>query len=384
MKPSDTWRTTVVERQSRAVLARVLTGRLAEYQELLDQLSEGPGLLVVAGDPWSGTSALLGAALAELDGPAVGVDARSCSDAMDLAMTIADDAVRELAAHAAAWWSGAGPPAGRAGLRIMRLLSDRGIELEQLRMGEGVGLERLSEAIELLLALGRGEATLAIDHIGLLLAALSPTDARDLLGVLRSLRQAHPTLDLVLVEHPDGVASAALADERHPLFRAGQRMRIRRPTATRFHQDLAITRAWTRVRADLLVSAAELAAGVPALTWQVIDLAPSGERRPRTAAAAGWEQLRSIASLSTAREWDLLRRVHPLAQWAVAAVASGLGPHAVAANSKSINDALRRLRELGIAWQPGPRRWLLADPLLAAWACDHAPPWAMRRRVAVR
>lgn len=77
---------------------------------------------------------------------------------------------------------------------------------------------------------------------------------------------------------------------------------------------------------------------------------------------------------------DRLATLALIAQAVVAAMGVGLRPHAVAANPKSINDALSRLRELGMAWQPEPRRWALGDPLLAAWVRDHAPPWTARRR----
>src|SRR5580658_266638 len=70
--------------------AEVLTGRIAEYQELLDVLDQRPGLTIISSDPWSGTSALLAAAIDELHGTRVLVDARSCADSRDLAMVIAD------------------------------------------------------------------------------------------------------------------------------------------------------------------------------------------------------------------------------------------------------------------------------------------------------
>ena len=87
-----------------------------------------------------------------------------------------------------------------------------------------------------------------------------------------------------------------------------------------------------------------------------------------------------MTASQTVRQWDLLRHVHPIAQSVVAAMSVGIRPHAVAANPKSVHDALSRLRQIGVAWQPEPRRWALGDPLLAAWARDHAPPWAIRRR----
>jgi hypothetical protein len=359
--------------------AEVLTGRLAEYTELLEVLAERPGLTIVWGDPWSGTSALLAAAMDELDGARLIVDARGCADALDLGMLIADAAVAGFAPDAAAWWAGTAPPASTAGLRLSRAMSRRGLDLDALRDGQGVPERRLSEAIELLLALGDDDVVLAIDHMGLLLSDLPADDARELLGVLRAARQEHPSLDLVLVEHVEGRAGSALADSSHPLFRAGSLLRVRRARPAQFVDDLAVTRAWTNAHVELIGAAAELACGIPALTWAIIDLAPSDGEDSPTRALAGWRRLRRLTEAQSARQWDSLRRVHPIAQQVVAAMSVGLRPHAVSANPKSVNDALSRLRDLGAAWQPEPRRWSLTDPLLVAWVRDHAPPWASRR-----
>ena len=359
--------------------AEALTGRLAEYGELLDVLSERPGLTVVSADPWSGTSNVLSAAIEELDGPCVLVDARGATDSLDLAMAIADAGVAQLAADAAAWWSGTAPPTSAAGLRLARTLSEEGVDLDDLRLGSGRGEQRLRESIEFLMALADDGVLLSIDHAGQMLAAMPAQQRRELLAELRAARQRHSSLDLVLVEHKDGPISEAVTDRGHPLYRAGQVLRFTRPTAARFIEDLAITRPWTNAPVELIGAAAELAAGVPALTWRVIELAPVGGEDAPSRALAGWSRLRRITAALTARQWDLLRRVHPVAQSVVAAMSVGLRPHAVAANPKSVGAALGRLRELGIAWQPEERRWALGDPLLAAWAREHAPSWAARR-----
>lgn len=366
---------------TRSSEAEVLTGRLAEHRELLDVLAERPGLTVISADPWSGTSGLLATTIDELSGARVSIDARACADSLDLAMALADTTVARLAPDASAWWKETAPPTSAAGLRLSRTLSRAGIDLEDLQVGAGAGARRLPEAIELLIALGDGDVILAVDHLGLMLSALSGEEAREVLGELRAARQRHPGLDLVLVEHPDGPVSSALVDRNHPLYRAGQVLRLRRPTPARFVEDLAVTRPWTDAPAGLIGAAAELAGGVPALTWRVIDLARTEGGDDPTRALAGWRRLRLMTAAQTARQWDLLRRIHPIAQSVVAALSVGLRPHAVAANPKSINDSLSRLRELGMAWQPEPRRWALADPLLAAWVRDHAPPWAARRRL---
>lgn len=352
--------------------AEALTGHVADYGEMLDLLVEHPGLLVIAGDPLSGTSALLSTATGALEGTYVLCDARSCVDALDLAMAIGDAVVGSLVPEAEAWWMGTAAPTSTAGLRIARAASKQGFSLQDLQDGSGKGISRLSDAVELLVALD-DEASLVVDHLGLMLVSMPEAEARELLGLLRSLRQRHPRLGLVMVEHTGGMMSAALGDHDHPLFQAGQIFAIRRPRPSQFVADLVVARAWTAVSAEDLAAAAELAAGVPALTWRTLELSPSGEQP-----VEGWRRLRQATEVSTAQQWDLLRRAHPQAQAVVAAISVGARPHAVAANSKSINEALTRLRGLGQAWQPRERTWSLASPLLRSWAREHAPSWARR------
>ena len=130
---------------------------------------------------------------------------------------------------------------------------------------------------------------------------------------------------------------------------------------------------------ELVGPSAELASGVPALVWTVIRLAPMKRGSPATRASEGWEELRQLTATATAHQWELLRRVHPLAQPIIAAMSIGLRPHSIDANSKSVNEGLKRLREVGLAWRTELRSWVLADPLLAVWARDHAAPWAQRK-----
>lgn len=353
--------------------AEALTGHLAEYGELAELEAERPGLLVVAGDPLSGTSALLTTMAESLEGACIYCDARTCLDVVDLAMAIADRAVSVLAPEAEAWWMGEAAPGSTAGLRLSRELSPAVMELDDLRHGSGRGLRLLSDAIELVITL-ESRATLVLDHLGLMLSAMQEPEARALLGELRAARQRHPRLDLVLVEHSGGMMSQAFFDTDHPMFQSGQVVPVRRPTPARFAGDLAVARAWTDVSVENLEAAAELTAGVPALTWRTLELT-----RPGEAPVVGWRRLRKASEVSTAQQWDLLRRVHRQAQPVVAAMSTGLRPHAVAANAKSVNDALIRLRGLGYVWQPEERKWSLANPLLKAWVRDHAPSWARRR-----
>lgn len=376
---------------------RVLTGHVAEWGELLSVVQDRRGLTVIVADPWSGTTPLLAGALSEprphlprVENVPAGsdikhalVDARRCADSLDLAMTIADSSVSALAPEANAWWVGDAPPASTAGLQLHQALSAEGIDLDGLRLGEGRGGDRLLEAVDLTAALARGPVTLAIDHLGVMLANLRGRDARNILSMLRTSRQRHPQLDIILVDHLGGPISEALTDSDHPLYRSGEQLRITRPTPKRFVDDLLITKPWIDEPVELLGAAAEIAAGVPALIWRTVDLAPpDGQAAGR--ATAGWQRLRQLTTPSLGQQWDLLRRVHPSAQTLVAAISVGLAPHSIPAASKTAADGLNRLRGVGVAWQPEPRRWAIADPLLAAFARQHAPPWAKRRSAYAR
>ncbi len=361
----------------------LLTGHVAEWGELLERLEERRGLTVLVADPLSGTSALLAAALEQSSAQFVAVEARRCADTRDLAMAIADAAIAALAPEANAWWLGAAPPAGSAGLRVWRGLRDGGLEPDALREGLGKGTPRLDQALDLIEILAQGSVILAIDHLGNMLSNLRAGPAREVLATLRAVRQRNSSLDLLLVDQPHGPINAALSDAEHPLYRAGERLRVRRPTPDRVIEDFAILKPHVKVPIGLLRVAADLAAGVPALTWQVVALASSdGDNAAR--AVGGWQALRRANAASVRQEWDLLRRVHPAAQTLVAAISLDLKPHSIPAASKTVDDGLNRLRDVGLAWQPAERTWAIADPLLAAFAREHAPPWTLRRRASAR
>ena len=362
-----------------SAFASTLTGRVAEYQAILAALDEAAGATILASDPFSGTTSLLLSAAEEARQPCVIADARRARDTLDLAMVIADAAVRLFSPEATSWWSGRSTPMTTEGLRLSRTLSEEGIDLEALRDGGGRELDRLDEALRLTRALAPdGDVTLVIDHLGPFMWQQGDEGTRRLLGQLRATWQALHGLSMILADHTGGPAVAAVADETHPMFRAGDVITIRRPDAQRFIEDLAITRPATQVPVAVLRGCADLAAGVPALTWRALDLADLG-LDPPAAALTGWRKLRHVCAPATARQWDSLRRVHPLAQTIIAVIAEGMRPGGtIPANSKSIGDATRTMRGLGIAWQPEPRRWAIADPLLIAYARDHAPPWVER------
>lgn len=94
------------------------------------------------------------------------------------------------------------------------------------------------------------------------------------------------------IDEPDAGGDLRLAGAVH---------RIRRPRPDRFVDDLANTRPTTGVKVALLRARADLAAGVPCLTWRATELAPRS--RGGAAAVSGWSELRRITEPSTAREW---------------------------------------------------------------------------------
>lgn len=359
---------------------RVLTGHVAEWEHLLRALDERFGLTVIVADPRGGTSAMLEPAMLEAGGGVL-VDARRCSGIVDLAMLIADCAIATYVPDAASWWTGTGIPSSPPALRLARALDRSGIPFKRVREGRGDRAALLTLAVDVASAAAATDETLprlAIDHLGVLLGTLRTGETRAILSSLRTARQRHAELDLLLVDHPGGPIATALADEDHPLWRAGEQLRITRPTPQRFITDMAITRPLVEGPIELIGAAAELADGVPSLIWRIVDLAPPGADQT-TRAFAGWQRLQHITQPVVAQQWELLRRVHSTSNELVMAMSLGLAPHSIRAADKSVTDGLGRLRDLGLAWQPEPRRWAVADPLLAAFARTHPAAWAARR-----
>lgn len=364
-----------------------LTGQVEEFNALQAQLIEAPRILVIAAPPRSGTSRLLAHFDRDAASTLIVADARACSNVTDLAMAIGDAAVRELAPDALGWWTSGSHPREANALRLSRALSDYGVDLDDLRLGAGHESQLLADALRLARRLlDGGTGGVVIDHMGEFLAGVSADASRRLLGDLRNLLQQKDTAALVVVEPPAGPFATALNDPDHPLYFAGRVFELQRPDPARFVTDLAITRGLLPdgITPPLIGAAAELAQGVPDLVWQTVRLAPR-DREPKAAAAAAWTSLREANAASLAAYWSALRRVHPQAQLVVGALAFDHPPTTVATNPRSAADALERLKLLGAVWQPRPRRWALADPLLASWLRQHGPPWALRaRRVGVR
>jgi hypothetical protein len=156
-------------------------------------------------------------------------------------------------------------------------------------------------------------------------------------------------------------------------------MQIRRPRPHRFVDDLAIGRHWKRAPVEVIGTAAELAAGAPAYVWRIVDAATERTDENRDRALGAWCDLQAAADPSTAQQFRLLGSVHRAAPTVVCALSWGVGPYEVPLNPKSVSDALTRMRARGQVFSPEKQRWTISDPLLGAWARDHAPIWIRRR-----
>lgn len=371
-------------------------GQADAWNELLAVFSDRPGLTVLACDPLSGSSALLTAAAhvkpSAPGAPVVFVDAASAFSTADLAAMIAAQSVAVLRPGSAAWWRGEEPPASAAGLQLNKELHALGVDPERFRSFAQSDSSLLLAAIDLAADLAGGPVTVVIDHLGPCVSGMRGGDGRETLSLLRTGYQRHHDLDLVLVDYQGGPVVRALADPEHPMYHAGSTLQIplmlhvARMTPQRFLAGLNQFGSPTSspaplFPAELLGAAAELANGVPAYIWKIAELAPTDlvEIDHVVAASAGWQQLRYLTAPSVASQWDLLRRLHPAAPALVAAMSAGQRPHSIPAAPKTRSDGLNRLRDLGIAWQPEPRRWAVSDPLLAAFAREHAPPWLHQR-----
>jgi hypothetical protein len=210
----------------------------------------------------------------------------------------------------------------------------------------------LRRALELTIELAAEYIPLAIDHLGVMLSNIRASAALEILDALRMAGQREGRLGLVLVDQPHGPITQALADPKHPLYRAGQRLSITRPSADRVIQDLVITKPLVRTPIGLLRAAADLAGGVPSLTWEIV--AQAGQEGDVTARAEeGWQRIRHANATSVRQQWHELRRLHPAAQALVAGISLGIRPHGIPAASKTVDDGLNRLRDVGVAWQPG-------------------------------
>lgn len=376
-----------------APAARWLIGRLGEHRDLVARLQAEPPLLVIESDPLSGTSALLALTVRDLDTPRLTVDARTADSALDLAQQIATGAVSAFEPEAAAWWNGSSQVLDTPALRLEHRLAQAAIPADALRSAQAsTGETELRHALELAVLLADGNPVLiAVDHLDALLHRVDEPTSRRILGILRAeLQRPGSQLRLLLVGYCAGRLASAIKDPSHPLYQAGSIVAARRPLPAQFTDDLASASPGTDVAVAVVAAAAEIAAGAPAYVWRIVDetrrshphldeIDDAGAVQVVTVGA--WRRLRELAEPACAHRYQELASVHPAAPLIVSALASGLRPYSLGLNNKRVHDATTRLRARGTIFKAGARgSWTVSDPLLAAWARDHAPPSVRRRR----
>lgn len=364
--------------------ARWLIGRLSEHRDLLARLDERPGLLVLEADPLSGTSALVALAIAEITEPAMIVDARALDSSADLAFAIASTAVQRFDPEAFAWWNGSSDVLDAPAVRLMNLVHTQGLgyeELREARIGR-TGHAYLRRALGFAALLAHGPAWLVIDHLDALLERVNEPTSIEILGVLRADRQnPGQPVDQLLIGRTDGRLAAALDDVENPMYRAGQKLRVRRARPSQFVDDLAIGHPWVDGPAEWVGAAADLAAGCPAYVWRLVDEAHRNVQEgdgPLDAVARSWQAMCRLSEPGYAQRYQELASINPASPLIVSAIANGVGPYALGLNSKRAHDALTRLRARGTIFAPKPRTWTISDPMLAAWARATPPP-SLRR-----
>lgn len=157
---------------------------------------------------WSGTSALLHITLDDLEYSVTLADARPCATVGELARRIAAAAVASRAPEASRWWQNRRPLSDTDGLRLGHALHRKGLDVERLRQGDGPDSRLLGDALRMACVLGDGPTLVAVDHLDRLLDRLDETSAGECLGVMRTVRQALPDLQLLLVGRRKGQWSA--------------------------------------------------------------------------------------------------------------------------------------------------------------------------------
>ncbi|MEA2406249.1 MAG: hypothetical protein QOE69_368, partial [Thermoleophilaceae bacterium] len=108
--------------------------------------------------------------------------------------------------------------------------------------------------------------------------------------------------------------------------------------------------------------------GVPRTTLAVLEQLPPSDREERTQAEleAAWLAHARDAGEAAAAVRGLVRGLHRFAPRLLRAIAAGepVYPSVPGARPDAIAKALGRMRDHDVIYQPGPRRWLVADPAL--------------------
>ena len=177
------------------------------------------------------------------------------------------------------------------------------------------------------------------------------------LWALRGRAASEPLRVLLLTRpwHED-----KLTDSRGPFFGFGKTHKIEQPQTARWRKAYD-----DRVAPDHLSWLLERTRGLVRPTMKTLDEAvDESSTTPNVMAAWSWLELSSQQEAELAAR--LARGFHRFGPRLLAAIAAGQPPYAAVpgARPNAIATALRTLRDNDLIYQPAPRRWLIANPLL--------------------
>ena len=200
--------------------------------------------------------------------------------------------------------------------------------------------------------------TALIVHDAHLLAA--PWADRSLWALRARIQEANRP-GLILLTRP--WHTEALVGVDAPFYGFAQVLGLPVPDATRWAEETE-----HRIPPSPLGWLLERTRGLPRTTRAVLDLLEPTDRDERTQAEleTAWRIYVRCSRSAGAAVRELVRGLHPLAPRLLRAVASGdrVYSSAPGARTDAIAAALRMMRDHDVIYQPGPRRWIIADPAL--------------------
>jgi hypothetical protein len=339
---------------------RVATFRLDHFlypdrQPAWEGRVPGEGVLTVVGHPGSGAEeAVQRIAEAERDGRSgIWLDARLYGDRETFLDALADKLLEHLLGpDAPARWRAGELPSRDALVSLgTRRAAEVGRALSDLRAR--------SQSVAELLALADGVP------IGITWAHLLSDRAMGrLLWELRaSVAGSNGSATLVLSTFP--ATRQLLLGPEAPLFGVGTQLELTDPTTSRWRELVQIHHLpvrdedllWLLLRTD----------GQARATGSILSMTRQASPNSLWAAREIWESLATSARSRVAEQLSLVRAITSHGPALLAAVATGRGPYSALrryASAKQISRALDQLAFNGLIYQPKPRLWLLAEPVL--------------------
>jgi hypothetical protein len=315
----------------------------------------GQGVLTVVGHPGSGAEeAVQRIAEAERNGRSgVWLDARLYGDRKTFLDALTDKLLERLLGPGtpARWRAGELPSQDALASLGTRRAAEIGHALSDLRAR--------SQSVADLLALADGAP------IGITWAhMLSDRAMGRLLWELRaSVAGSNDGATLVLSTFP--ATRQLLLGPEAPLFGVGTQLELTDPTTSRWRELVQMHHL--PVRDEDLLWLLLRTNGQSRATGAILSMTRHASRDSLWAAREIWEALANGARSRVAEQLSLVRAVTSHGPALLAAIATGRGPYSALrryASPKQISRALDQLAFNGLIYQPRPRLWLLAQPVL--------------------